>query len=124
MLSRLIALPLQIVIAWLSVPYIIAFIPIAGTWSLLASAVIFGVLVWLVGVLTAEALQADLPPAGSLVAAVSLAMLGAGLISALPMALPGADPLLRTIPDHVYPLAGALLGYQIGRGVEASRPMA
>ena len=58
MLSRLIALPLQIVIAWLAVPYIIAFIPMAGAWSLFASAVVFGVLVWLVGVLTAEASSA------------------------------------------------------------------
>jgi hypothetical protein len=115
MLSRLIALPLQLIIAWFAAPVIVAFMPTTGWWEMFAYAVLFAVLVWIVGVVSAEVMQADLPSSGMLVAAVSLATIGAALAVWLPSFIPDASTAMRKVPDQAYPLIGAVLGYQIGR---------
>lgn len=49
MLSRLILLALQVVIAWIAAPIIVRYIPGMGRLELFVYAAVFAVLVWLVG---------------------------------------------------------------------------
>jgi hypothetical protein len=115
MVSRLIALPLQVIVAWFATPFFAGFIQDVGGWELFVQAVICAMLVWLVGVFVSEVMQADLPSSGTMIAAVSLATVGAAVCVWLPALIPPASPTLRRLPDEAYPLIGALLGYQIDR---------
>ena len=115
MLSRVISLPLQVVVAWLVTPLIVELMPSLGRWELFGFGVIAAALVWVVGVVVSEVMQADLPSSGMLIAAVSLAIIGAACAMWLPAFVPMLSPAERGLPLHVYPFVGALLGYQIER---------
>ena len=89
MLSRLILLGLQLIVAWFAAPYIVSLYPGPGAVQLFVFAVVFAVVVWIVG-LGAEpgaardrhALELDLGPA------LIVALIGAALFTWLPVFVP------------------------------------
>jgi hypothetical protein len=116
MLSRLILLALQLIIAWFGAPYIVRYIPGLGGLQLFVYAVVFAVIVWLVGLIAAQVLkETGQPSSSTLVAALVLAAIGAALITWLPGLVPDLARPMRQIPTIAYPLIGAVLGYHIKR---------
>lgn len=116
MLSRLILLALQIVIAWVAAPEIVRFFPRVGELYLFVFAVVFAVLVWVVGLVLAQVLR-DIGTPGSptLVSCLIVALIGAALIKWLPMFVPDLRGPMHSIPEIIYPLIGAVLGYHVRR---------
>ena len=116
MLSRLILLALQLIIAWFAAPFIVRYIPGLGRLELFVYAAVFAVLVWLVGLVASQILRETwMPSSATLVAALVVALIGAALITWLPMFVPEAGPTMRQIPTIAYPLIGAVLGYHLRR---------
>ncbi len=113
MIGYLVLMALQAMAAWFGGPYIWKYIPIGGDPQIFVKATVFGLIVWVTGLVGSFALKdVRLPSTNTLAWAIMLALICAGLVlvpqvmSALP--LKGFDKLLL-------PLAGAILGYMIRR---------
>jgi hypothetical protein len=116
MLSRLILLLVQAAVAWFATPAIVRYIPGLGGLQLFVYAAVFAVLVWVVGLVLSQVLrETGMPSSSTLVATLILALIGAAIVTWLPLVLPEARTALRAIPDLAYPLIGALLGYHLKR---------
>jgi hypothetical protein len=116
MLSRLILLLVQAAVAWFATPAIVRYIPGLGGLQLFVYAAVFAVLVWVVGLVLSQVLrETGMPSSATFVAALILAMIGAAVVTWLPVFVPDARTALRVIPDLAYPLIGALLGYHLKR---------
>jgi hypothetical protein len=128
MLARLLLLILQLAIAWVATQYIAGFVdpyvPVRGDYRIFEYAVIFGIVVWVVGIVASLVLRDVGTPSGAtLVSAIILALVGAALVIVPPLVglnvwqfVPSqvAEPL-RPVPREVVPLIGAVLGYIIKR---------
>jgi hypothetical protein len=116
MLSRLILLVAQLIVAWFAAPYIVRYIPGLGRAQLFVYAAVFAVLVWVVGLVLAQVLR-DMgqPSSATLVASLIVALIGAAIVTWLPVFLPDVRASMRAIPDLAYPLIGAVIGYHIRR---------
>lgn len=116
MLSRLILLAIQLVIAWFGAPYIMRYIPGLGGLQLFVYAIVFAVLVWIVGLVLSQVLrEMGMPSSATLVTCMVVALIGAALITWLPVLVPDLGRTMRQIPTLAYPLIGAVLGYHIKR---------
>jgi hypothetical protein len=117
MLSRLVLLLVQLVVAWFAAPPIVAYVPpLGGNTRLFVFAVVAAILVWVVGLVGAQVLRdTGTPSSSTLVAALVLALVGAAIYTWLPVVAPDARGLLRNLNELAYPLIGALLGYHIKR---------
>lgn len=116
MLSRLILLALQLVVAWFAAPIIVRYLPGLGRLQLFVFAAVFAVLVWVVGLVLSQVLrETGQPSSSTLVAALVLALAGAALVTWLPLFILDVRGPMRTLPDLAYPLIGAVLGYHIRR---------
>jgi hypothetical protein len=116
MLSRLILLVLQAIVAWVAAPPIIRYIPGLGGLQLLVYAVVFAVLVWVVGLVLSQVLRdAGMPSSATLVASLVLALIAAAIYTWLPIVVPEAKSVMLNLQEKVYPLLGALIGYHIKR---------
>lgn len=114
MLGRLILTLLQAAIGWFGGPIIASFVPIAGAWGLFVYAVIFAVIVFLTGVLSAVVFKdVDSPSSGRLTASLVLALVAAAVATFGPQFIP-------SFPGHAVAhrglvLAAAILGYFMRR---------
>ena len=116
MLSRLILLALQLVVAWFAAPIIVRYIPGLGGLQLFVYALIFAVLVWVVGLVLSQVLrETGMPSSSTLAASIVVALIGAALITWLPGLVPDLGRSMRQIPTLAYPLIGAAIGYHIKR---------
>ncbi len=116
MLSRLILLAAQLAIGWFGAPYIVQYIPNMGGLQLFVYAVVFAVLVWVVGLILSQVLrETGMPSSSTLVAALVLALIGAALITWLPGIVPDLGATMRQVRPLIYPLVGAVIGYHIKR---------
>lgn len=116
MLSRLVLLFVQLVVGWFGAPYVVRYIPGLGDLQLFVYAVVFAVLVWIVGLVLSQVLrETGTPSSSTLVSALVLALIGAALITWLPGLVPGLAGPMRRIPAIAYPLIGAALGYEMRR---------
>ena len=116
MLSRLILLALQLIIAWFAAPIIMRYIPGLGALQLFVFAIVFAVLVWLVGLVLSQVLRETwMPSSTALVTSMIVALIGAALITWLPTLVPDLGRTMRQIPTLAYPLIGAVLGYHMRR---------
>ena len=71
MLSRLILLGLQLIAAWFAAPFIVRYIPGLGRMQLFMFAVVFAVVVWIVGLVLSQVLrEAGMPTSSTLVSAL------------------------------------------------------
>ena len=113
MLGKLILLLLQIGIAWFLAPILYAKIPVSADLGLFLYAILFGILVFLTGVLGAQVLQGvGGPSSATLSAALIVALVVAAVITFLP-AVAAAVP--GTISHRGLVLAGAIIGYWVKR---------
>ncbi len=116
MLSRLILLALQLVIAWFGAPYIVRYIPGMGRMEIFVYAAVFAVIVWIVGLVLSQVLR-DLgqPSSATLVSALVLALIAAAIYTWLPVLVPESKQVMLNLQEKAYPLIGALIGYTIRR---------
>jgi hypothetical protein len=116
MLSRLILLVVQLIIAWFGAPYVVRYIPGMGRMELFVYAVVFAVIVWIVGLVLSQVLrETGMPSSATLVAALVVALIAAAIYTWLPMVVPEAKRVLLNLQEKAYPLIGALIGYHIRR---------
>ena len=109
MLGRLVLILLQLIGAWYLGQYAIRFIPVDGDLRIFVLAIIFAILVWLIGVIAAEVLKDIGRPSSSTLTWVLVgALIGAALITF-------GTPLLAQVPfkfNYQYlPLVLAVAGY-------------
>jgi hypothetical protein len=115
-LSRLILLLLQAVVAWVAAPLIVRYIPSLGSLQLLVYAAVFAVLVWVVGLVLSQVLRdVGLPSSATLVASLVLGLIAAAIYLWLPVVVPDAKSVMANLQERAYPLIGALLGYHLRR---------
>jgi hypothetical protein len=116
MLSRLILLGLQLIVAWFAAPVIVRYIPGLSRLELFVYAAVFAVLVWLVGVVGAQVLKdTGTPTSAALASALIVAVIVAAAYAWLPAVLPDAKRVMLNLQEKAYPLIGAVLGYHIRR---------
>jgi uncharacterized membrane protein YeaQ/YmgE (transglycosylase-associated protein family) len=116
MLARLILLALQLAIAWFAGPKIVGYIPSFSGLQLFVYGAVFAVVVWVVGLILSQVLrETPTPSSSTLVTSLVVALIGAAVIKWLPTLVADAGRLLPRIDDRLYPLIGAVLGYQIRR---------
>jgi hypothetical protein len=116
MLSRLVLLAVQLAVGWFGAPYIVQYIPNLGGLQLFVYAVVFAVLVWVVGLILSQVLrETGMPSSSTLVTSLVVALIGAALITWLPAIVPDLAGTMRQVRALVYPLIGAVIGYHIKR---------
>jgi hypothetical protein len=116
MLSRLILLAAQLVVAWIGAPYVVRYIPGMGRMELFVYAAAFAVIVWVVGLVLSQVLRdTGQPSSATLVAALIVAVIAAAIYTWLPVVVPEAKRVLLNLQEKAYPLIGALIGYHIRR---------
>jgi hypothetical protein len=115
MLARLILLLVQLAIGWFAAPQIARHLPHFGSGDIFIYAVIFAILVTLIGFVGSLVLQGvGTPTTGTLTTSLVLALVFAAL-TLVPAVTGFVSGLGLRIPLLVYPLIGAVLGYAIKR---------
>jgi len=116
MLGRLILLLVQLAVGWFAAPHIVRSLPpMGGIFDIFVYAIVFAVLVTIVGFAGSLVLQGvGTPGAGTLTSSLVFALIFAGLTLVEPVTAFVASILPRVSP-LVYPLAGAVIGYIIKR---------
>ena len=115
MLGRLILILIQLALGWFLGPLIVAKIPAFGALNIFVYAVVFAVLVWLIGFLGAIVLKDVAQPSPStLTVALVGALIGAGL-TMVPDVMKAIAGVVKGVPPLAYPLIGAVLGYAVKR---------
>lgn len=112
MLGRIILIMLQIVAAWFGAPMLLRYLPagLGGDASLLLHGALIGIVVWIVGLIGAQALKdVPTPSPGTLVWAVAGGLIGAGLLI---FKVPAMIPQVKLHPT-AWMLALSVLGYQV-----------
>lgn len=114
MLGRLILILLQAIIAWFLAPIIVGYVPVSGDFSLFIYAIVFAIIVFLVGVVAAQFLRGVGQPGTS---ALSWALVLGLIAAALATWGPSFVPQLSwgAIQGRGLVLAGTILGYLIRR---------
>ena len=116
MLSRLVLLAVQLIVAWFGAPFVVRYIPGLGGLQLFVYAAVFAVIVWIVGLVLSQVLRdTGMPSSATLLAALIVALIGAAVVTWLPMLAPNLRASMRALPDLAYPLIGAAIGYHIRR---------
>jgi hypothetical protein len=115
MLARLILLLAQLAVGWFAAPHLARYVPSFGAADIFVYAILFAVLVTVVGFVGSLVLQGvGTPSTGTLTGSIIFALIFAALTFVPPVtafvssAVPGLRPLL-------YPLIGAVLGYFVKR---------
>jgi hypothetical protein len=115
MIGRLILIILQVAACWFAGPEIFKKLPQLGQLNIFMQAVVFAILVWVVGVVGAIVLKdVAQPSASTLTAALIGALLGAAL-TLFPDVTKAISGVVRGVQPMIYPLIGAVLGYAIKR---------
>ena len=115
MLGRLILMLLQLGLGWFLGPIIVAKIPSFGALNIFIHAVVFAILIWLIGFLGAIVLKDVAQPSpAALTFALVGGLVGAGL-TMVPDITRAVSSVLKGLPVLAYPLIGAVLGYVIKR---------
>jgi hypothetical protein len=116
MLSRLVLLAAQLVVAWFGTRPILELLPPFGGLQIFLYGIVAAVLVWIVGLVLSQVLRnTGSPSSATLATCAALAVAGAALVyfrEYLPMEFRSAT---RSLRDEIYPLVGAVLGYAIKR---------
>jgi hypothetical protein len=110
MLGRLVLIALQLAIAWFGAPYVLRYIPpLGGDVQVFIQAVIFAVIVWVVGLIGSHVIkEVSVPSSSTLVWAIVGGLIGAALVV---LKVPASIPL--SFPPLLLPLALAIIGYAV-----------
>lgn len=111
MLSRLILLLLQLAIGWFAAPMIKKHIPGFGNLDIFVLAVIFALLVSIVGFIGALVLKEVAAPSSATVTAALIVALIFAALTLVPPVMAFIGQFVKGVPREVYPLIGAVLGY-------------
>ena len=116
MLSRLIVMFIQLAVGWYGGRELLPYLPDLQKLSIFLAAVIFAIIVWMVGLIAGAVLKDVARPSPQ---TLLFSMALAALFSVITM-LPDAERAVKSvvqgeIPDLVYPLVGAVVGYAIQR---------
>ncbi|MEO1694363.1 MAG: hypothetical protein AAFR55_03900 [Pseudomonadota bacterium] len=114
MLGRIVLILIQFGVSWRLAPEISRLLPDFGDMNIFAMAVIFGLMVWLIGVLGHLVLKDVAQPTPSTLAfsvLVAVIFAGATLIPDVTQAI----SRIVAVPIVLYPLIGAVLGYAVKR---------
>ena len=115
MLGRLLLLVLQLAICWFIGPEIFKKLPQLGQLNIFVQAVVFAILVWLIGMVGAIVLKdVGTPSAATLTAALVGALIFAAL-TLIPDVTRAVGSVIKGVPLLAYPLVGAVLGYAVKR---------
>jgi len=115
MLARLILLLVQLGIGWVGGRYIVRYLPSFGPLDIFIYAVVFALLVTVIGFVGSLVLQGvGTPTTGTLTASLVLALIFAGLTLLAPVTT-FVSSIVPNVPLLIYPLVGAVLGYFIKR---------
>ena len=115
MLGRLILILVQLALGWFLGPLIVAKIPGVGVLNIFISAIVFALVVWLIGMLGAIVLKDVAQPSpATLTIALVGALIGAGL-TLVPDVMKAIAGVVKGVPAQAYPLLGAVLGYALKR---------
>lgn len=117
MLGRLVLCLIQLGVGWFAAPKLIALVnlPKLGSLTIFVYAVVFAVLVWLLGVVGALVLKDVAKPSPSTLA---VALLGAVILAGMtlfPDIMRAINGVVPGVPERAFPLIGAVLGYAIKR---------
>jgi EamA domain-containing membrane protein RarD len=116
MLSRLVLLAVQLIVAWVGAPYVVRYIPGMGRMEIFVYAAVFAVLVWVVGLVLSQVLrETGQPSSATLLSALIVAAIAAAIYTWLPAVVPEAKRFMLNLQEKAYPLIGALIGYHIRR---------
>jgi EamA domain-containing membrane protein RarD len=116
MLSRLVLLAVQLIVAWVGAPYVVRYIPGIGRMEIFVYAAVFAVLVWVVGLVLSQVLrETGQPSSATLLSALIVAAIAAAIYTWLPAVVPEAKRFMLNLQEKAYPLIGALIGYHIRR---------
>ena len=112
MLSQVVLALAQLAVGWFAGLYFARYVSGLGALELFVYAVVFAVIVWIVGLVLSQVLRdTRMPSSRTLVSALVGGLIGAALITLLPAVAPEFLRLLPRIPALAYPLVGAILGY-------------
>jgi hypothetical protein len=115
MLARLLLLLVQLAVGWFLAPQIARYVPSFGTFDIFIYAVIFALLVTIVGFIGSLILQGvGTPGTGTLTSSLLFALIFAALTLLPPVTNFVAD-FVPGLQLRLYPLIGAVLGYLIKR---------
>ena len=115
MLARLVLLLLQFAIGWFVAPHIKRYLPALGTFDIFALAVIFALLVCIVGFIGAMILKDVAPPSSATVTTTLIVALIFAALTLVPQVMAFVNQFVKGAPRDVYPLIGAVLGYAFRR---------
>jgi hypothetical protein len=105
----------QLAVGYFGGHAIIAKIPSFGRLDMFIYAVVFALLVWLIGFIGSVVLKDVAQPSpATLTVALIGALIGAGL-TFVPQVTNAVSGVIRGVPPLAYPLIGAVLGYAIRR---------
>ena len=117
MLGRLVLCLIQLGVGWYAAPKLMALmnLPSFGRFNIFVYAVMFAIIVWLLGVVGSLILKDVAKPSPSTLA---FALVGAGLLAGLTL-IPAVMEPVRGVIGRVdqtwFPLVGAVIGYAIKR---------
>lgn len=112
MIGYLLLVVLQFISAFFGAPMVLRYIPVTGDPKVFVHALVFAVIVWIVGLLGSFALKdVRMPTTHTLASAMIGAVIGAGLMF-VPQLL-AAIPF--KFPPLYLPLVGAIIGYMARR---------
>jgi len=117
MLSRLVLMAVQAVAGWFGAHELIKYLGlrIDKGLEIFLYAVIFSVIVWLVGVLAGLVLKDVARPSPSTLAFALVVALVLAAMTKFPEILTAIDKVVPDVPRKAFPLIGAVLGYAVKR---------
>lgn len=112
MLGKLVLIAIQAVAALMGAPFVMQHLPSSGDLRPLIQAVVFAVIVWVVGLVGSFALKdVNMPSPRALAAAIVGGLIGAA-ITMIPQVM-SLIPL--KVPATTFPIIGAIAGYFVKR---------
>ena len=114
MLGRLLLILVQVVVCWLSIPYIVEYTPAVGRYDIFFKATCFAFIIWLIGMLAALASRDVSRPTPSALFVTLVFALSFAFLSGHEQAREAIDNVVD-LPSDAYPIIGAVVGYAITR---------
>ncbi len=116
MLSRLIVILIQLAVGWYAGRELLPYLPDVQKLNIFLAALVFAVIVWLVGLIAGAVLKdVARPSPQTLIFSMAVAV----IFSVITL-LPDAERAIKSVvqgevPILIYPLVGAVVGYAIQR---------
>ncbi len=117
MLGRLVLIAFQLAIGWRlmsEIPQLLAYLPPLGDLRIFAVALVFALIVWIVGLLGALVLKDVASPTPATLTFAIVAALAFAALTLIPEVTTAVRRVVQIQPS-IYPLIGAVIGYAIKR---------